>query len=70
MAAEQPQVPKFADRCMAGFRRDHVGRIPLPGIGRDRQALNVHIDLAHLEAGRFEAELEVEDRQFLQLLRE
>ena len=69
MAVEEPQIADLADRrpgrnfgygiSRVGIRRGHLVE------GGDPQ-----IDLAHLETGDLEAEVEPEDRKLLELLRQ
>ena len=66
MRAEQPEVTRFGDRH--GRRRgDGIGRVV---VGRDIEALNAEVDLAHVEADRLKAEVQVQGREILQALRE
>ena len=69
MATEKPQIPDLAERRPRRKFGYRIGGV----VGRVRLVLercDAQIDLAHLKAGELEAEIEAEQREVLELLRQ
>ncbi len=69
MRTEDPQVPHFAQRRASRKGGDRIGRVVI-GCGRILEGGDPKIDLADLEADGFDVEVETDEREFLQLLRQ
>ena len=66
MRAQPPQIAGLADRRRDGRLDDRIGRVRHRR--RRIERADPQIDLGHLEAGDFEAEIEAEQGEVLELL--
>ena len=67
MAIEVPQIPDLAERRAGRNLGHHICRVVV-GLGRVVERCDPQIDLAHLEAGDLDVEIEAEQRELLELL--
>ena len=68
VTSEEPQIPELADTRPRRQLGDSIGRI-VDLLGHLVERSDPQVDLGDFEAGQFDAEVEVEQRQFLELLR-
>ena len=68
MWTEKPKIARPCDGRPRLHVGQHIGRVIALPLGR--QPLDAQVNLAHFEAGRLEAEVELHGREFLELLGE
>src|SRR6516225_8822533 len=68
MIAEHPQIADLAQWRARRKLDPGIGRVVV-GFGHVLECRDPQIDLCDLEAGKFKAEIEAEQREFLELLR-
>ena len=68
MWTEKPKIARPCDGRPRLHLGQHIGRVIALRLGR--QPLDAQVNLAHFEAGRLEAKVEIENRELLELLSE